>query len=85
LKLIEGSTFAIDGCKITSNASKAWSGTHEELEKKAATFEKVTAKIVSQHQARDQQEAWPDGAWRGEIGGKGVYVGAGTNKCGVYT
>jgi transposase len=27
--------FAVDGCKISSNCSKEWSGTHAELEKKA--------------------------------------------------
>jgi hypothetical protein len=34
LELIGKDTFAIDGCKLTSNASKEWSGTHEELKKK---------------------------------------------------
>ena len=29
--LIGRNMFAIDGCKIKSNASKQWSGTHEEL------------------------------------------------------
>lgn len=34
LGLIGKDTFAIDGCKLPSNASKEWSGTHEELKKK---------------------------------------------------
>nr|WP_232824760.1 transposase [Algibacillus agarilyticus] len=33
--LIGHNMFAIDGCKIPSNASKEWSGTHQELEQKA--------------------------------------------------
>ena len=33
LDLIEGSMFAIDGCKISSNASKEWSGTNRVLKK----------------------------------------------------
>jgi hypothetical protein len=34
LGLIGKDTFAIDGCKLPSNASKEWSGTHDELRKK---------------------------------------------------
>jgi transposase len=36
LGLIKGDLFAIDGCKLPSNASKEWSGTIEELKKKQA-------------------------------------------------
>ena len=32
LGLIGKEMFAIDGCKISSNASKAWSGTKEDFE-----------------------------------------------------
>jgi len=34
LDLIGGKTFALDGCKLSSNAAKEWSGTFAELEKK---------------------------------------------------
>jgi hypothetical protein len=34
LKLIDGKMFAVDGCKLPSNASKEWSGTKKELKKK---------------------------------------------------
>ena len=34
LGLIGKDHFAIDGCKLPSNASKQWSGTHEELREK---------------------------------------------------
>jgi len=34
LKLITGEMFAIDGCKLLSNASKEWSGTIADLNKK---------------------------------------------------
>ena len=37
--LIGKEMFAIDGCKLPSNASKEWSGTKAELEKKAAKME----------------------------------------------
>ena len=37
--LIGKELFAIDGCKLPSNASKEWSGTHDELKKKKAKNE----------------------------------------------
>ena len=37
LKLIGGEMFAIDGCKLPSNASKEWSGAIEELTKKGTS------------------------------------------------
>jgi hypothetical protein len=45
--------FAIDGCKIKSNASKEWSGTFEELERKKAKLERASKRIVERHQAQD--------------------------------
>src|SRR5210317_2655097 len=42
--LLGGSFFAIDGCKISSNASKEWSGKIEDLKKKK---EKIECKIKS--------------------------------------
>jgi len=44
---------AIDGCKMSSNAAKEWSGTHDELERKA---EKIYGQIqhhVQEHQRTD--------------------------------
>jgi len=40
LELITGEMFAIDGCKLSSNASKEWSGTIEDLTKKRDKLEK---------------------------------------------
>ena len=37
--LIGKEMFAIDGCKLPSNASKEWSGTKADFEKKAAKME----------------------------------------------
>src|SRR5210317_1185785 len=42
--LLGGTFFAIDGCKISSNASKEWSGKIEDLKKKK---EKIECKIKS--------------------------------------
>lgn len=51
--LIGKEHFAIDGCKLPSDASKQWSGTHEELEKNARKMLDAAEKIVAKHQAND--------------------------------
>jgi transposase len=56
LGLIGKDTFAIDGCKLSSNASKEWSGTHEELRKKQEKYEVAAKKIVARHRGRDAKE-----------------------------
>ena len=56
LELISKDTFAIDGCKLASNASKEWSGTHEELSKKQQKYEAAAKKIVARHRDRDDKE-----------------------------
>jgi transposase len=56
LGLIGGDMFAIDGCKLPSNASKELSGTLEEFEKKKADLEKLGKKLAKQHRERDRKE-----------------------------
>jgi transposase len=56
LGLIGKDTFAIDGCKLSSNASKEWSGTHDELRSKQQKYEAAAKKIVARHRHRDGQE-----------------------------
>ena len=56
LGLIGKDTFAIEGCKLPSNASKEWSGTHEELRKKQQKYEAAAKKIVARHRERDDKE-----------------------------
>jgi len=56
LGLIGKQTFAIDGCKLPSNASKEWSGTHEELKNKQQKYEAAAKKIVARHRHRDTKE-----------------------------
>ena len=51
--LIGKEMFAIDGCKLPSNASKEWSGTKAELEKKAAKMEQAVERIIIRHQKTD--------------------------------
>jgi transposase len=54
LRLITGDMFAIDGCKLPSNASKEWSGKIEELQKKRDKLEKYIVRIVKQHRELDK-------------------------------
>jgi transposase len=56
LGLIGKEHFAVDGCKLPSNASKQWSGTHSELEQKRQKLETVAERIVSRHREHDKQE-----------------------------
>ena len=57
LGLVGREHFAVDGCKLPSNASKRWSGTHAELEKKREKLERVAERIVERHRQRDGREA----------------------------
>jgi hypothetical protein len=55
--LIGKQMFAIDGCKLPSNASKEWSGTRADFERKAAKMERAVAHLVRAHAERDAREA----------------------------
>jgi transposase len=46
LDLVGGEVFALDGCKISSNASKEYSGTFKELEKKKKKLAIVLEKLM---------------------------------------
>ncbi|MBI5622188.1 MAG: IS1182 family transposase [Elusimicrobia bacterium] len=54
LGLIGKEMFAIDGCKISSNASKEWSGTREDFEKRKAKFKEGIERLVRRHRELDQ-------------------------------
>ena len=51
--LIGKEMFAIDGCKLPSNASKEWSGTKADFQKKAAKLEEAIDRIVTKHRELD--------------------------------
>jgi transposase len=53
--LIGSEMFAIDGVKLSSNASKEWSGTKEDFEKKRAKMEEAIRRIVEKHQSADEK------------------------------
>ncbi|MFC4701596.1 transposase [Glaciecola siphonariae] len=52
-QLIGHHMFAIDGCKISSNASKEHSGTHDELARKAIRLRRASQRILAHHIAQD--------------------------------
>jgi transposase len=55
LKLLGGTSFALDGLKLPSNASKHWSGTHWELKRKKEKLEEKISKLIKEHQALDKK------------------------------
>ena len=55
--LIGKSMFAIDGCKLPSNASKEGSGTRADFERKAAKMERAVAHLVKAQAEQDASEA----------------------------
>ena len=52
--LIGKTMFAIDGCKLSSNCSKEWSGTKAELLSKVEKIKKAVSYLVSKHRESDQ-------------------------------
>ncbi|WP_395341252.1 transposase [Ningiella sp. W23] len=52
-QLIGHHMFAIDGCKIPSNASKESSGTHDELNRKAKRLREASQRILKHHIEQD--------------------------------
>jgi transposase len=53
LGLIGKEMFAVDGCKLASNASKEWSGTKGELKKKQQKMEQAVRYLVDKHREMD--------------------------------
>ncbi len=55
--LIGHEMFAVDGCKLPSNASKEWSGTRKDFKKKCIKLENAIERIVKRHRESDLTEA----------------------------
>ena len=51
--LIGREMFAIDGCKLPSNASKEWSGTIAEMEKKQKKINRAVRRMLAKHREED--------------------------------
>jgi len=58
--LIGKSMFAVDGCKLPSNASKQWSGTRKEFQKRAKKLERAIGRLLKQHREQDDIESNAD-------------------------
>jgi transposase len=54
--LLGGTFFAIDGCKMPTNASKEWSGKFSELQKRKEKIEDKIKVLVEDHIAKDKEE-----------------------------
>ncbi|MEW8360350.1 MAG: transposase [Candidatus Thiodiazotropha sp.] len=52
LGLTGGEVFAIDGSKISSNASKDWSGTKADFEKKYKKIRRAIRRMLKRHETR---------------------------------
>jgi len=68
--LIGREMFAVDGVKLPSNASKEWSGTRSDFERKARKMETAMEALVRRHRQSDE------GAARRQGGGDGGDDGA---------
>jgi len=56
-----GTFFALDGLKLPSNASKEWSGTRSELQRKKERLEAKVKKLVEEHVQEDNRDDPPSG------------------------
>jgi hypothetical protein len=54
--LIGEEMFAIDGCKLPSNASKDWSGTHADLTKKQQKIDRAVRRMLKRHKEEDSKQ-----------------------------
>ena len=61
MNLLGGTMFALDGCKLPSNASKEWSGTFPELQKKKQKIEAKVAQLLEEQMQTDRGQDEPSG------------------------
>ena len=54
--LLGGTHFSLDGLKLSSNASKEWSGKFADLRKKQETLNRKVKEAVREHRALDKKE-----------------------------
>ena len=54
--LLDGTHFSLDGMKLSSNASKEWSGTFSDLKKKQEALERKVKEAVREHRLADKKE-----------------------------
>lgn len=54
--LLDNELFAIDGCKMSSNAAKEWSGTFKELGEKRDKLKRLIRHHLREHHERDEAD-----------------------------
>ena len=59
--LLGGTFFALDGLKLPSNASKEWSGTHAQLQRKKEKLEAKVKRLLDEHEQEDKGDDDPSG------------------------
>lgn len=69
MNLLGGTTFALDGCKLPSNASANWSGRRADFERKKAKLEERVTQLIEEQQVTDKRE--------GKKGSRGDFPGGG--------
>lgn len=62
--LLGGTHFSLDGLKLSSNASKEWSGTHKDLKQKQFNLQRKVREAVKEHRDQDRRGGNPDGERR---------------------
>ena len=62
--LLGNELFAIDGCKMPSDASKEWSGTLKELKEKRDKIKRLIGHHISEHKRLDANESHDDAQLR---------------------
>jgi len=62
--LLGGTHFSLDGLKLSSNASKEWSGTFSDLKKKQEALERKVKEAIREHRAADKNDRGKGGSGR---------------------
>jgi len=62
--LLGGTHFSIDGLKLSSNASKEWSGTFSDLKKKQQALERKVKEAIREHRTADKNDRGKGGSDR---------------------
>ena len=57
MKLLGGTEFSLDGCKLASNASRRWRGTFKTLKEKKEKLERRVEHMLSEQVEADKREA----------------------------
>ena len=61
MNLLGGTMFALDGCKLPANASREWSGTFPELQKKKQKIESKVAQLLAEQMETDREQGESSG------------------------